>query len=34
LPSGSMLDIADYGQGFLSAAPQRFASIAREFLDR
>jgi pimeloyl-ACP methyl ester carboxylesterase len=34
LPMGSMLDIADYGQGFLSAAPQRFASIAREFLDR
>jgi pimeloyl-ACP methyl ester carboxylesterase len=34
LPAGSMLDIADYGQGFLSAAPQRFASIAREFLDR
>jgi pimeloyl-ACP methyl ester carboxylesterase len=34
LPSGSMLDVADYGQGFLSAAPQRFASIAREFLDR
>jgi pimeloyl-ACP methyl ester carboxylesterase len=34
LPSGSMLDLADYGQGFLSAAPQRFASIAREFLDR
>jgi len=34
LPAGSMLDIPDYGQGFLSAAPQRFASIAREFLDR
>jgi pimeloyl-ACP methyl ester carboxylesterase len=34
LPGGSMLDVADYGQGFLSAAPQRFASIAREFLDR
>ncbi len=34
LPSGSMLDVADYGQGFLSASPQRFASIAREFLDR
>jgi pimeloyl-ACP methyl ester carboxylesterase len=34
LPTGSMLDVADYGQGFLSAAPQRFASIAREFLDR
>jgi pimeloyl-ACP methyl ester carboxylesterase len=34
LPTGSMLDIADYGQGFLSAVPQRFASIAREFFDR
>jgi pimeloyl-ACP methyl ester carboxylesterase len=34
LPSGSMLDVADYGHGFLSAAPQRFASIAREFFDR
>jgi pimeloyl-ACP methyl ester carboxylesterase len=34
LPNGSMLDVADYGQGFLSAAPQRFGSIAREFLDR
>jgi pimeloyl-ACP methyl ester carboxylesterase len=34
LATGSMLDVADYGQGFLSAAPQRFASIAREFLDR
>jgi len=34
LSNGSMLDVADYGQGFLSAAPQRFASIAREFFDR
>ncbi|HKU15387.1 MAG TPA: alpha/beta fold hydrolase [Steroidobacteraceae bacterium] len=34
LPNGSMLEVADYGQGFLSAAPQRFAAIAREFLDR
>lgn len=34
LPNGSLLDVPDYGQGFLSAAPQRFASIAREFLDR
>jgi pyruvate dehydrogenase E2 component (dihydrolipoamide acetyltransferase) len=34
LSNGAMLDLADYGQGFLSAAPQRFASIAREFLDR
>jgi pimeloyl-ACP methyl ester carboxylesterase len=34
LSNGAMLDLSDYGQGFLSAAPQRFASIAREFLDR
>lgn len=34
LPAGSMLDLPDYGQGLLSAAPQRFASIAREFYDR
>lgn len=34
LPNGTMLDLPDYGQGFLSASPQRFASIAREFLDR
>lgn len=34
LPNGSMLDVADYGQGFLSAAPQKFAAIAREFFDR
>lgn len=34
LPNGSMLDIADFGQGFLSAAPQRFTSVAREFFDR
>jgi pimeloyl-ACP methyl ester carboxylesterase len=34
LSNGSMLDLSDYGQGFLSAAPQRFASVAREFFDR
>jgi pimeloyl-ACP methyl ester carboxylesterase len=34
LSNGSMLDLSDFGQGFLSAAPQRFASVAREFLDR
>ena len=34
LPSGSMLDLPDHGQGFVSAAPQRFASVTREFLDR
>lgn len=34
LPNGSMLDLPDYGQGFLGAAPQRFASVAREFFDR
>jgi pimeloyl-ACP methyl ester carboxylesterase len=34
LSNGSMLDLSEYGQGFLSAAPQRFASVAREFFDR
>jgi hypothetical protein len=34
LPNGSMLDLPDYGQGFLSAAPQRFTAVAREFFDR
>lgn len=34
LHNGSMLDLPDYGQGFLSAAPQRFTSVAREFFDR
>lgn len=34
LPNGSMLDLPDYGQGFLSAAPQRFTAVAREFYDR
>jgi pimeloyl-ACP methyl ester carboxylesterase len=34
LPKGSLLELPDYGQGFISAAPQRFAAVAREFLDR
>lgn len=34
LPNGSILDLPDYGRGFLAAAPQRFGSVAREFLDR
>lgn len=34
LTNGSLLDLSDYGQGFLSAAPSRFASVAREFFDR
>jgi pimeloyl-ACP methyl ester carboxylesterase len=34
LPNCSMLDLPDHGQGFLSAAPARFASAAKEFLDR
>jgi len=34
LPNSSLLDLGDYGRGFLSAAPQKFAAIAREFLDR
>ena len=34
LPNGSMLDLPDFGQGFLAAAPQRFTAVAREFFDR
>lgn len=34
LPNASLLDLSEYGQGFISAAPQRFAAVAREFLDR
>lgn len=34
LSNGTMLDLPDFGQGFLSAAPQRFTSVAREFFDR
>lgn len=34
LANGSMLDLPEHGAGFISAAPQRFASVAREFLDR
>ena len=29
-----LLDLPEFGQGFISAAPQRFAAVAREFLDR
>jgi hypothetical protein len=29
-----MLDLPDFGQGFMSASPQRFTSVAREFFDR
>ena len=34
LSNGSMIELPEYGQGFISAAPQRFAAVAREFLDR
>jgi pimeloyl-ACP methyl ester carboxylesterase len=34
LPSSSLLDLPDYGQGFIAVATQRFAAIAKEFLDR
>lgn len=34
LANGAMLDLPDHGQGFISAAPQRFASVVREFFDR
>lgn len=34
LSNGSLLEVSDYGQGFLAAAPNRFAAIVREFFDR
>jgi pimeloyl-ACP methyl ester carboxylesterase len=34
LSNCTLLDLPEHGQGFLSAAPQRFASLAKEFLDR
>jgi pimeloyl-ACP methyl ester carboxylesterase len=34
LPNSTLLDLQDYGRDFISAAPQRFASAAREFFDR
>jgi pimeloyl-ACP methyl ester carboxylesterase len=34
LVHGSLQDLPDYGARFLHTAPQRFAAIAREFLDR
>lgn len=34
LANGTMLELPEHGQGFISAAPQRFSSVAREYLDR
>jgi len=34
LPNSTLVDLQDYGRGFISAAPQRFASVTREFFDR
>lgn len=34
LPNGSLIELPEHGEGFISAAPQRFASVTREFLDR
>jgi len=34
LPNSSLVDLPDYGRDFISAAPQRFAALAREFFDR
>jgi pimeloyl-ACP methyl ester carboxylesterase len=34
LPNSSLLDLQDYGRDFISAAPQRFSAVAREFFDR
>jgi len=34
LANGSLLEVPEYGQGFISAAPARFAALMREFFDR
>lgn len=34
LPNGTLLDLPEFGRGFIAAAPQRFASLTREFFDR
>jgi hypothetical protein len=34
LPNSTLMDLPDYGRGFIGAAPQRFASLTREFFDR
>jgi pimeloyl-ACP methyl ester carboxylesterase len=34
LSHSSVMDLPDHGRNLLAAAPQRFAAIAREFLDR
>lgn len=34
LSNASLVELPEFGQGFISAAPQRFAAVAREFLDR
>jgi pimeloyl-ACP methyl ester carboxylesterase len=34
LGNGTLLDVPEHGQGFISAASQRFAAIVREFFDR
>ncbi len=34
LANSSLVDLPDYGRDFIGAAPQRFASTVREFLDR
>lgn len=34
LPSLSMVELPELGAGFLSAAPQKFTALAKEFLDR
>lgn len=34
LSNSSLVDLQDHGRDFISAAPQKFASVAREFFDR
>jgi len=34
MPNSTLVDLQDFGRGFISAAPQRFAAVTREFFDR
>ena len=34
LPHSSVIDVPEHGRNWMAAAPQRFAAIAQEFLDR
>lgn len=34
LPNSTLIDLQEHGRDFISAAPQRFSAVAREFFDR